>query len=67
MIYHHLTHALRILKLPGSQWLSELEKLSPEARAECEPWLRAQASGLRTKEQSALQSASSTTKNSPTK
>lgn len=28
-VYHHLAHALRILKLPGNQWMSELDKLSP--------------------------------------
>ena len=66
-IYHHLQHALRILKLPGSQWIAELEKLTPEARAECEPWLRLQAQRLRTKKQYALQPDSSATPSSPTK
>lgn len=66
-VYHHLSHALRILKLPGNQWLAELDKLSPEARAECEPWLRGQAKRLRNRRPSASLSGPSVTTNSPTR
>ena len=46
-VYHHLTHFFRIVRLPGKQWLAELDKLTPEERAEVEPFLREYAQRMR--------------------
>lgn len=61
-IGHYLSDKLRIAKLPPSQWLSELQKLSPEASAEVEAFLREQSQLLRIRRQSASRSDSSTSK-----
>lgn len=66
-IGYYLQDKLRILRLPGSQWIPELDKLEPEARAEVEAFLREQAKLLRTKEQFASPSGSSASKNSGTR
>ena len=63
-IGHYLQDKIRILKLPGSQWIAELDKLPPEARAEVEAFLREQAKLLRIRKQSASSSGSSVSKNS---
>jgi len=41
-VYHHLTHALRIMRIEPdyTKWGPLLDKLTPEAQAECRPWLR---------------------------
>lgn len=46
-IGHYLQDKLRIWRLPGSQWIAELDKLSPEARSEVEAYLREQAELMR--------------------
>jgi hypothetical protein len=46
-IGYYLRDKLRILRLPGSQWIPELDKLSPEARVEVETFLREQAELIR--------------------
>ena len=66
-IGHYLQDKLRILRLPGSQWIPELDKLEPEARAEVEAFLREQAKLLRIRKQSASPSGNSALKNSGTK
>lgn len=43
----YLHDKLRIARLPPAQWIAALEKLSPEVRAEVEPYLREQAALLR--------------------
>jgi hypothetical protein len=66
-IGYYLQDKLRIWRLPGSQWIAELDKLSPEARAEVEPFLREQAKLLRIRKQYASQSGNSALKNSNTR
>lgn len=41
-VYHHLTHALRIMRTEPdyTKWGPLLDMLTPEAQAECRPWLR---------------------------
>lgn len=62
-IGYYLQDKLRIFRLPGSQWIPELDKLEPEVRAEVEPFLREQAKLLRTKKQFASPSGNSASKN----
>ena len=63
-IGHYLHHKLRILRLPGSQWIPELDKLDPEVRAEVEPYLREQAKLLRIRKRAASASDNSAPPNS---
>jgi hypothetical protein len=41
-VYHHLAHALRIMRIEPdyTKWGPLLDMLTPEAQAECRPWLR---------------------------
>ena len=66
-ISYYLQDKLRILRLPGSQWIPELDKLEPEAHAEVEAFLREQAQLLRIRRQSGSPSGNSALKNSSTK
>lgn len=44
-VYHHLTHALRIMRIEPDyrKWGPLIDALTPEQQAECRPWLREEA------------------------
>jgi hypothetical protein len=67
-VYHHLTHALRIIRtVQPKDWPAALESLPAESRPECEAYLRTQAQLLRMRRRYGSPSVISPTTNSPTK